>query len=53
MPADPKPRAKGRSSYDKAVEVVLNSGTMLPHMDDFWACVDGEITLDELRERIP
>jgi hypothetical protein len=50
-PDTPAPPNEDR--YDQAVEVVLNSGLLGPHMDSFWAFVDGEITEDELRKEIP
>lgn len=39
--------------FDKAVDIVLNSGLLAPYMDDFWAFVDGEIDEDEARKRLP
>lgn len=39
--------------FDLAIDIVLNSGLMLPYMEYFWAFVDGEITEDEARERLP
>lgn len=38
--------------YDEAVEVVLDSGLMFPHMNAFWAYVDGMISKEDLIDEI-
>jgi len=39
--------------WNKAVDCILNSGTMLPYMEDFWRYVDGQITEKQFRDRMP
>lgn len=39
--------------WDYAIDVLLNSGTLYPYMDDFFKYVDGEISEDEFHERMP
>ena len=36
--------------FDRAVEIVLDSPAMLPHLDAFWAFIDGSMTEDEFRD---
>lgn len=52
-----KPIGRDTKSQQKrwnfAVDRVLNSGLMDPHMTDFWAYVDLEITWEEFNERLP
>lgn len=39
--------------WNTAIDVVLNSGLLFPHIGAFWQFCDGEITEDELRNEIP
>ena len=39
--------------WDKAIDRILNSGTMSPYMDDFWRFVDGKISYATFCERMP
>ena len=56
MPMPGDDRAPGDSApeerWKKAIDRVLNSGLMFPHMGEFWAYVDGEITWDEFDDRM-
>jgi hypothetical protein len=53
--AKPGKRRRARTEaarFDQAVDRVLNSGLMLPYMDDFWAFVDGKLSWREFDERM-
>lgn len=39
--------------FDRAVDRILNSGTMLSYMADFWRFVDGKISFKEFDQRMP
>lgn len=56
MPMPGDDRAPGDSApeerWKKAIDRVLNSGLMFPHMGEFWAYVDGEISWDEFNDRM-
>jgi hypothetical protein len=45
-------RAATEKRWDKAIDRVLNSGLMLPYMEDLWKYVDGQITYKQFCQRM-
>ena len=52
MTARSKADKDAEQRWNKAIDRILNSGLLYPHMDDFWKYVDGEIAWDEFNDRM-
>ena len=47
------PGATVDKRWDLAIDRILNSGTMSPHMTAFWQYIDGEIPWEKFCEEMP
>lgn len=45
--------AATRKRFDKAIDLLLNSGVLSEFMDDFWRYVDGKMSWAEFQDRMP
>ncbi len=52
MTARSKADKDAEERWNKAINRILDSGLLYPHMDDFWKYVDGEIAWDEFNDRM-